>query len=875
MKIIGFLLCVTLVYADVYMHNPRGSNDRNCERNDNRNNGNRLFDSQNNGKGGYACPRAVGGPEVKEGNMHYFVGSTLNIEWTAQHGCGPNSKTHCDIVIQYMCSDANAGLRDGTPANSQDAATDTVPDNAAQSKNKRFGMHESFEYYQMCKTRNRNAGLFTADRRLRKPDARSTRQNENGQRSGFECPEERDYYPYWQPTPWKDIAVLTSDPKRCDWLTSNSNNVKAYGMCVQGGKALAKNQRLPSGKSGCEANGFTWTETKHDLAAPFCGEAPWSRVNQLGNTLNGYPAMYNWTIPDDVNDKCVLRLRYNITTGDYPAEPGLEPFFNKAQNTKKTGFPYPMITPGDGTRLEETIRQDPNVAFPDGSGFLALALNSNQHGRTFQDRSYVFGIKARPSGIPKDAAIQNINVRGKRGNIVQAYPAVEYDFVPNALHVDPDTYVHFQWEGSDYNPRRGPNNGEGGPPDNADNNPNLNARADRSNVVETSILDESVPSFRLGTGKADPPSMFASWEDAKKHAYLGQTGCKSAEALAKLKEGNRRDNDKGNCAKLSGAPSPYFDGGLTKLGKPGRFTYMSTRNNNFSNRSQKGYIVVGKADNPAHAGMLEGTEASTRFAAFDGKHKDEAETDARRLGCFKDARGARDMPKQVSDKASPVACVRECRKAGFKFAGIQEGRKCFCANSYGHYGPATNCHAVCRGDPYYKCGGTLANMVYKTDEDMDAKADAAGMGCYVTLAACSRLPRGRAKGVAFWDAPGDADENRCAGRAKAYYTQCRNDGMATVTTTLRAVGGDLTAVYPPKGTVCFAPYADELHTGEAAHGDVCRGANKSWKCPAGCAFARRKRAPYCIKEGTTEVCRIAAAPAPAALDAADEALLSL
>jgi hypothetical protein len=37
--------------ADVYMHNPRGSNDRNCERNVNRNNGNRLFDSQNNAKG--------------------------------------------------------------------------------------------------------------------------------------------------------------------------------------------------------------------------------------------------------------------------------------------------------------------------------------------------------------------------------------------------------------------------------------------------------------------------------------------------------------------------------------------------------------------------------------------------------------------------------------------------------------------------------------------------------------------------------------------------------------------------------------------------------------------------------------------------------
>lgn len=40
------IIYLSFCYGDVYMHNPRGSNDRNCERNANRDNGNRLFDSQ-------------------------------------------------------------------------------------------------------------------------------------------------------------------------------------------------------------------------------------------------------------------------------------------------------------------------------------------------------------------------------------------------------------------------------------------------------------------------------------------------------------------------------------------------------------------------------------------------------------------------------------------------------------------------------------------------------------------------------------------------------------------------------------------------------------------------------------------------------------
>merc|ERR1719478_897589 len=85
-------------------------------------------------------------------------------------------------------------------------------------------------------------------------------------------------------------------------------------------------------------------------------------------------------------------------------------------------------------------------------------------------------------------------------------------------------------------------------------------------------------------------------------AYLrqdqGKAGkCKTMEQLAAQNK-NDAERDPLNCAKLNAAAdsrgqrTPYFDGGLTRMNKAGVSSYMSSRNNNFSNRNQVGYMCV-------------------------------------------------------------------------------------------------------------------------------------------------------------------------------------------------------------------------------------------------------------------------------------------
>jgi hypothetical protein len=394
-----------------------------------------------------------------------------------------------------------------------------------------------------------------------------TRQNNNGGRRGLECPEERDYYPYWAPSPWRDIVILTHKTAWCDFYKKESQNVKARYFCAD----KTGVQAAPNNEAECLQNkDYTWTKVdSHKIGAPQCLKAPWGRDNHLGSSSAGGEATYNWTLPTSGdldcikgdNCNCVLRMRYNISTEDM-GDSGNNPdsgFIDWTKNAEASPIKDDQQTTVDGNTLE-------------------MAIDTSQFGRTFEDRSHVFHIKPRPKGVSKSNRIFNLNVRGKRGNIVQTYPATEYDFCPDAMDTRVGDYIHFQWTGCDTNPAG--NAGEG------------TQATDRSNMVQIENMAKSLPASDAWIKKHK--ALFESKSLRVWMAYLGQTDCLTYEEL-KAKNNNNENNieqDKQNCMKLNSIATPYFDGGLIKLNTTGTYYYMSSRNHNFTNRGQKGQLTI-------------------------------------------------------------------------------------------------------------------------------------------------------------------------------------------------------------------------------------------------------------------------------------------
>jgi plastocyanin len=203
--------------------------------------------------------------------------------------------------------------------------------------------------------------------------------------------------------------------------------------------------------------------------------------------------------------------------------------------------------------------------------------------------------------------IINVSVQGKRGNIVQTFPAVEYDFWPKRVEMKIGDCAAFQWTGSNTH-----NNGNPAGDGQAGDAGEGRGGTDRSNLIQIMDKNSTYPApydkavvddffanskvFKTYTGEAvstgpviqgteDPQTL--AGRDAQ--VYFLSAGYYATEAGVGQAVG--ADDDGELNVLLNDTPASMR--GMTVCPeKKGTYEFTCTRNNNFSNRDQKLTIVV-------------------------------------------------------------------------------------------------------------------------------------------------------------------------------------------------------------------------------------------------------------------------------------------
>jgi len=299
-------------------------------------------------------------------------------------------------------------------------------------------------------------------------------------------------------------------------------------------------------------------------------------------------------------------MRYNVSSDEF------DPF------TVDSGSNGQLIPSPESATIATTKGGVQNIAAPGQSPvYVKSNVNAQTLSATYEDRSHTFVISSRPAAF-QGKNIVNLVSRGKRCNIVQCYPDVEYDFAPHDLTVQPDTMVALQWTGSNTN-----NNAAGQNDDGQDGSAGEGAaNTDRINVAQVQDLAANYPlpldkvqdnmwsrstcynakGNYLSTGAADGGKSQATGAMANGgQPNIAATEC----ALWLLTSGQFQSAAQANAAAanafnptLDTAPPSLIGGvvmqfnGITTTVGPQTYYYIGTRNNNFTNRGEKATITV-------------------------------------------------------------------------------------------------------------------------------------------------------------------------------------------------------------------------------------------------------------------------------------------
>ena len=445
------------------------------------------------------------------------------------------------------------------------------------SLNKDYGLHESWEFYDRCGPTSRD-------------------------RYGMECKSEREEWPYNSASPWVDVVYLTDDTKNKCTKEIEYLNHRQFFECVEfygSDKKFRRHKSAHKSEEECKNNGGSWmgfykvgdtidtvkSEQEclalnvgvkdHVWGRPMswkdlaedklssetcivlpsktqCKQAPNTRNGYLGNADNSRNTpRFEWSLPNYLEDKrCIFRIRYIIS-------------------------------------VDDEIERNEHIFYTESNDGLSLAPASSRV--VFEDRSHVFKLLQRPEDIPDDLTIHNLVVRGKRGNIVQTYPAVEYDFVPNRLTIPKGDAIHVQWTGSNShnngNPGGDGQTGDAGEGQGGTDRNNFIQLVDRkANLVAPDHKHTLFQNAEWVWSSHDKGNVDnQAFNLALSMATSGYYQCKDDDECDKYYNGRLQDQ-------LNNAPASYH--GNIFVPDEGEYHYKCMRNDNFSNRSQKGTITV-------------------------------------------------------------------------------------------------------------------------------------------------------------------------------------------------------------------------------------------------------------------------------------------